>query len=290
MEKENSVKLIHMLNRAQPPVPWDEGDNIPWNEPGFSERMLAFHLSQENDLASRRLDKVEKAVGWIHGKLLGGERTKILDLGCGPGLYAVRFARLGHECRGIDFGPASVAYAREQAEKEGVDATFVEEDLRAADFGSGYGLAMLIFGEFNVFSSEDARGILKKTFEALDDGGVLVLEPHIFAAIQKRGENSSSWLATTTGLFMDGPHLCLEENFWDEERGVATTRFFIVDAQTEEVQRHAASYQAYTDEGYRAVLEECGFEGVEFFPSLMGKEDESPKEFFALVAHKPVGG
>ena len=27
------------------PEPWDEGDNIPWNEPGFSRRMLREHLT-----------------------------------------------------------------------------------------------------------------------------------------------------------------------------------------------------------------------------------------------------
>lgn len=283
------MRLIDLVGRTQSPVPWDEGYTIPWNDPGFSERMLAEHLSQEHDMASRRLERVEGAVEWIHGELLGGKRTRILDLGCGPGLYAVRFARLGHECRGIDFGSASVAYAREQAEKEGVDATFAEEDLRTADFGSGYGLVMLIFGEFNVFTAEDAREILKKAFAALDGGGVLVLEPHYFAAIQKRGENSPSWFTATTGLFMEGPHLCLEENFWDEESRSATTRFFIVDARTGEVQRHAGSYQAYTDEEYRTVLEGCGFEEVEFSPSLTGEKDESQKEFFALVARKPVG-
>jgi len=28
---------------------------------------------------------------------------EVLDLGCGPGLYASRLARLGHECTGIDY-------------------------------------------------------------------------------------------------------------------------------------------------------------------------------------------
>lgn len=35
----------------------------------------------------------------------------MLDLGCGPGLYSHRLATLGHRVHGIDFGPASIAYA-----------------------------------------------------------------------------------------------------------------------------------------------------------------------------------
>ena len=38
--------LMEIVERHKRPAPWTEGDNIPWNEPGFSERMLAEHLSQ----------------------------------------------------------------------------------------------------------------------------------------------------------------------------------------------------------------------------------------------------
>lgn len=70
---------------------------------------------------------------------------------CGPGLYSTRLARLGHTCVGIDFSPASIRYARETAEREELACTFRHEDIRSADYGSGYNLAMLIFGEINVF-------------------------------------------------------------------------------------------------------------------------------------------
>jgi len=278
------MKLIDLVERAPVPLPWDEGYKIPWNEPGFSERMLPEHLTQEHDAASRRFAKIDRAVEWIHGELLEGRTTKILDLGCGPGLYAARFARLGHECVGIDFGPASVAYAREQAEKKKLNCTFVEQDIRTADYGSGFGMAMLIFGEFNVFTMENAKVILTKAREALDDGGLLVLEPHTFEAVRRTADSGSWWYSTQSGLFMDGPHIQLEENFWDEESRTATTRYFIIDAVTGQVQRHAATMQAYTDEEYRSLLEECGFGEVQFFPSLTGEVDEEIPEFFALVA------
>ena len=36
-------------------------------------------------------------------------------------------------------------------------ARFEEADIRIAEFGNGYDLAMMIFGEFNVFSEEESR-------------------------------------------------------------------------------------------------------------------------------------
>ncbi|MBW2278686.1 MAG: SAM-dependent methyltransferase, partial [Deltaproteobacteria bacterium] len=58
--------LADIVRRPQPPTAWAEGDNIPWNDPSFSERMLREHLNQDHDLASRRIEKIERHVAWIH--------------------------------------------------------------------------------------------------------------------------------------------------------------------------------------------------------------------------------
>ena len=100
----STVDLRDVIGRRVPPEPWAEGENIPWDEPAFSARILAEHLSQEHDAASRRFDIVDEQVAWLHGELLSGCTTKVLDLCCGPGLYANRLARLGHEVTGITRG------------------------------------------------------------------------------------------------------------------------------------------------------------------------------------------
>jgi SAM-dependent methyltransferase len=280
------VNLIAVVDREPAPEPWAEGDNIPWHDPAFSARMLREHLSQEHDAASRRAQKIDAQVAWIHEDLLGCRPARILDLGCGPGLYASRLARLGHSCVGIDWGPASIAYARRIAAEEGLDCTYVEADLREADYGQGYGLAMLIYGEFNVFRPEDAARILDKAHAALTGGGILLLEPHTYEAIQREGQSGRQWYTTSSGLFSERPHLCLMEHTWDEDRSVCTTRHYIVDATTAEVTRHAASYQAYTDAQYDTLLRAHGFGDLAHYPSLTGQVDETQRQLIAVVAHK----
>ena len=280
------MKLEDILARKSPPEPWSEGDKIPWSNPGFSRRMLREHLSQSHDLASRRSDKIDAQVDWIHRDVLSGSPTKILDLGCGPGLYASRLARLGHRCVGIDFSPASMEYAKEQAASENLSCGYLHADIRFTEYGSGYGLAMLIFGEFNVFKPSDATRILAKTHAALNEGGVLLLEAHTNEVIREFGLRPASWYASESGLFSDLPHLCLQENFWDAESETVTRRYFIVDASTGEVARYAQSLKAYTDEQYRSVLEDAGFADVRFYASLIGKEDASQSNLLAITARK----
>ena len=47
------TSLTDLVHRAPIPLPWAEGDNIPWHDPEFSQRMLREHLSQAHDAASR---------------------------------------------------------------------------------------------------------------------------------------------------------------------------------------------------------------------------------------------
>jgi SAM-dependent methyltransferase len=277
------MRLSEIVARERPPTPWAEGDNIPWHEPGFSARMLQEHLSQTHDAASRRLEKIDKHVRWIHDSVLNARSATVLDLGCGPGLYAHQLARLGHRCVAIDYGPASISHAQEIATREGLDCAFHCADIRRAEYGTGFGLAMLIYGEFNVFRPADARQILEHCHAALAPGGKLLLEPHTFDAIRAMGQQQPTWYAAQAGLFSEKPHLCLEESFWDAEGCVATTRYYIVDAITGDVMRHAASYQAYTEAEYRALLETCGFGEIAVYPSLMGTEDPEQAAFMGIV-------
>ena len=282
------MNLIDVLGRSAIPEPWAEGEKIPWDDPAFSQRMLQEHLSQDHDAASRRARVIDRQVAWIHNQILDGEPTRILDLGCGPGLYTSRLAKLGHECVGIDFGPASVAYAQEHARQERLNCTYMRKDIRHADYGRRYGLVMLIFGEFNTFRPVDARLILKKAQKALGEGAALLLEPHTHAAVREEGERSRRWDSAESGLFSDRPHLLFQESNWDVERQVATERYYIVDAESGEATLHASSMQAYTDEDYRALLGECGFGDVTLYPSLIGEADASQSGLLAVVANKAV--
>lgn len=280
-----SMKLSDIVDRDAVPAPWSEGDNIPWNEPGFSARMLKEHLSQAHDMASRRSGTVARHVEWIAREVLGPAPARVLDLGCGPGLYLQALAGQGYECRGIDFSPASIAYARQQAAEVGLAIEYEQADLRVAGFGPDGQLdaVMLIFGELNVFAPEDARKILAKACAALKRGGRLVLEPATEATVRKIGAEAPVWWSSQSGLFGDRPHLMLTESFWDEQGRTATKRYYRVETETGAVTRWASSQQAYSEDEYRTLLAECGFGKEQFYPALAG---DAVADYCAIVAEK----
>jgi SAM-dependent methyltransferase len=284
------MNLADLINRNPHPEPWAEGEKIPWNDPAFSSRMLHEHLSQDHDAASRRTEIIDQHVDWLHTEILDGKAAKVLDLCCGPGLYTTRLARLGHTCVGIDFGPASVAHARQQAIASNLECAYMEADIRKAEFGTGYALVMMIHGELNVFRPEETWAILEKARRALTHDGQLVVEVHTRAVVRAIGEQGQAWSALDGGLFSDRPHLLLKETFWYDRQQVAIERYYVVDAQNGSVIRHAASTQAYTDMEYEELLEQAGFIDVRTHRSLGGKEGMKDRNYTVFVARASRAG
>ena len=260
---------------------WDGRYKIPWDEPDFSRRMLDLHLSQEHDWASRRLSTIEAHVDWIHRVILKERRSRILDLGCGPGLYAERLAALGHTCRGIDFSPASVQYAREHS-THADRCEFILGDLRTVDLGDDYDLAVMIFGEVNAFSPPEIGQILRNVRGALHSGGQLLVEAHTFEELEGFGRAAASWYKAESGLFSDQPHICLTETHWLEAERVAQAEYFIIDAASADVRYYRNTLQAYSPDEYGGLLADAGFSSVRTLPAW-GAAEITPSDPFVLL-------
>lgn len=260
-----------LINRSRSVTDWHK---IPWNDPEFSARMLSEHLSQDHDAASRRQAIIDRHVAWLQQTILHATPARILDLGCGPGFYARRLAALGHQCTGIDFSPASIDYARQHDDA----SEYRLGDLRTADFGSGYDLVLLIYGELNAFSPDEARQIVAKAHAALRPGGTLVCELHPYAVVERVGQEAPTWFTAREGLFSPRPHLCLVESSFADERAV--THYYVIDAQDGHLTPYTTMLQAYSDEAYRALF--ADFAAVDFYPCLTG--DAVTEDLFVIVA------
>ena len=290
------LTLASILDRQVPATPWAEGDNLPWDDPAFSERMLAEHLSQQHDRASRRAATIDAQVRFLarqvnhevsheaSQELSQEDAARVLDLACGPGLYLHRLARLGYRCHGIDFSPAAIRHARSVAAAEALDCTFERADLREADLGRGYALVLLVYGQVNVFPRPVARDILSRAHAALAPGGTLVLEPQTPEAVRATGHGDATWTSARSGLFAAGPHLLLEERFWDAPSRTATERWHVVHAEPARVERYAMSTCSYDARELVDLLAAIGFVEVRTYPSLTGDDGPAAPGLFGMTA------
>jgi SAM-dependent methyltransferase len=284
---QNSLWQIYY--RPQPAQPWRDGDNLPWDDPEFSERMLREHLDQSHGAASRQQPEILRQVDWLWTHLGLYPGARLLDITCGPGLYAVELAARGVQVTGIDFSPASLRYARQLALERGVAGRcqFIQADVRVAlpaQAGAGYDAATFLYGQLAVFSRLQARQLLGAAAAALRSGGRLAIELLDFARIDK--SDNTWWFTDDTGLWGDRPFLSLGERRWDAAQRASIDRFHIIDLATGRLQTIGLSDNGWETAEMLALLHECGFSQATTYAAWDGLQLYDAEEWVAYVAER----
>jgi len=279
--------LWHIYHRPDPPQPWLKDGNLPWNEPDFSRRMLREHLDQSHGAASRADPERKLIIDWFWEKMALEKGRHILDITCGPGLYAVEFARRGCAVKGIDFSPASIEYARRLAAENGVEShcRFEEVDVRTAEFEeNSYDAALFIYGQLSVFPREEAQALLKKSAMALKPGGMLCVE---LLDQEKVGKSKSNWWFTDDqGLWGDRPFLHLGERHWLPEEKISVEQFFIIDLQSGAATEINLSDQTYAASEMVEMLLQADFQAVDVYENWSDLPLYDESEWIVYVAKK----
>lgn len=132
------------------------------------------------------LDRTREFVLAMHGRALGIGRSvvpqlklegrrKLLDIGCGGGTYSAMIARHHPEisCTVIDL-PGVLSVAEDLIAEQGVrhQVRTIPGDFHTIPLPKGHD-ASIIFGVLHQESAESIADLLKRTYEALEPGGIL---------------------------------------------------------------------------------------------------------------------
>ncbi len=279
--------LWKIYRRPDPPTPWAEGGNLPWNEAEFSERMLREHLDESHGAASRPTPERDMQIDWMWEKLKLQSGARLLDVTCGPGLYATAMARRGCHVTGIDFGPASIRHAEALAAKAGVSGRcrFIRQDVRQMEIpAESFDAALFIYGQLAVFKKEEAQSLLANIVQALKPGGTLCVELLNQDRVDKK--HNSWWFTDDKGLWGDTPFLHLGERYWDEETCISIERFHVIHLESGQMDEVVLCDQTYAVETMVEMMEQAGFERVDIYPQWDGLSLYDAAEWVVYVAHK----
>lgn len=99
----------------------------------------------------------------------GGIRGTVLDIGCGTGEHTILLARLGYDVLGVDASGPAIEKARENAEKQGVEARFAVADAMRLETGP-YD-TILDSALFHIFDDTDRPRYVRSLHAAIRPGG-----------------------------------------------------------------------------------------------------------------------
>ncbi|MEW5986255.1 MAG: class I SAM-dependent methyltransferase [Chloroflexota bacterium] len=291
MRKDTHRQLVEALwriyRRPSRPQPWAQGGNLPWDDPAFSERMLREHLDESHGAASRVAAERALQLDWLWEKLALRPGARLLDVTCGPGLYAVELARRGVQVTGVDFSPAAIRYARQLAVDQDVAGRclFAEQDVRQMAYaGADFDAALLLYGQLAVFPRQEARELLAQVAQALRPGGRLCLELLHQDKVDKK--DSAWWFTDDTGLWGDAPFLHLGERFWLASEDLSIERYFILSLDSGQLSAIHLCDQTYSVAAMTALLKAAGFGRVTVYENWDGLPLYDAGEWAVYVAER----
>ncbi len=180
---------------------------------------------------------------------------RMLVVGSGTGRECFRLAEAGWRVRGIDFAPAMVRAAREEAQRRGLDVEFTSGDVRKLRLDAG-SLDGVLF-TYDVYSfvpgARQRVALLLRLREWLAPGGVLFLSARRVRSVWERTVLSVQWLCS----------LRRGEREWGRSHtrwvapGGALERSFVqvFDPRRLRAEARRAGFRAGRWEGGHAVLE-----------------------------------
>jgi SAM-dependent methyltransferase len=273
--------ISQLIELQQKPKPFASGEPLFWNDPHISKQMLEAHLDPNTEAASRKPETIDRSVKWMIEALGLQVGASLLDLGCGPGLYASRFARAGFHVTGVDYSRNSIEYASRYAKENGLNVEYRYQNYLELDDENLYEAAFLIYGDFCPLKPEQRSTLLKNIRRALKPDGYFVLDVTTREARKKHG-NKNGWYATESGFWKPGPHLVLEEGFDYPEQSIWLDQYTVIEADGK-VSVYRNWFQDYTPETITEELSQGGFHVESLWGDLTGEPYLPTSEWIGLI-------
>lgn len=268
---------------AKKPALNEPGTTKFWDDEHISKGMLAAHIDPDCDAASRNHQFIDKSVNWIAGLLPTDQPIALLDLGCGPGLYTERFARLGYQVTGIDISGRSLDYAEATAQRNHLLIDYHNMDYRNLSYEEAYDVITLIYCDFSVFSEEERNRLLQRIYQALKPNGKFIVDVFSTASYEKDRE-SHEWSYYESGFWSSSPHLCLYSHYLYDDCHTRMDQHVILTDTS--VECYNIWDHTFTTEELKVDLEGAGFQKVEFYGNVAGEDYHPDSELICAVATK----
>jgi SAM-dependent methyltransferase len=276
--------ITRLIELQQKPAPFTPGETLFWDDPHISIQMLKAHLDPDIDAASRRSEAIDHSVKWLLETLSLKAGETLLDLGCGPGLYASRFSRAGLQVTGVDYSRHSIDYAMKYANENNLNILYRYQNYLELTDENQYDAAFLIYGDFCPLNPEQRAILLHNISRALKPSGRFVLDVSTRECRIKHG-NKHDWRALESGFWKPGPHLLLEDGFDYPEQSIWLDQAVVIEADGE-VSVYRNWFQDYTPETITSELAQHGFMVESLWSDLEGQPYTPESEWIGLITFK----
>lgn len=276
----NSNNIIAALSK--PPI-YTKSEVEFWNDEYISKQMLDAHLDPDFEAASRKHSFIEKSVTWIKELLPPTQNPTLLDIGCGPGLYAERFHKAGYQVTGLDFSKRSIEYATRSSKDKNLAITYLYQNYLKMDLQKQFDVCTLIYCDYGALSTDDRRIVLQKVYEHLKPGGKFLFDVFTMKSLHEFTEQQTWQVCENGGFWRPGKYIELNGNYKYSEN-VSLSQTTIV--EQEQLTTYYIWDTYFTKESLIKEVEDVGFKFCDIYGDVAGNTYNEESETIAILLEK----
>ena len=221
---------------------------------------------------------IDRSVKWLESIIPSG--SKILDLGCGPGLYTKRLSDAGYDVTGMDYSRRSIAYANEHDAK----TKYICQNYLVMDYTEAFDVITLIYCDYAALIPDERKTLLSKIHRALKPNGLFIFDVLTERVYKDRCDNTS-WSYHENGGFWSGePHLCLEAEYYFENNTVKVSKTIVITENT--IREYLIWDTVFTKQTLINEIIPFGFQMHGIYDDVCGSQYTGEADTLCLVLKK----
>lgn len=272
------------LRLFKKPRLYERTESAFWDDNHISAQLLRAHLDPSFEGASRPHAFIERSAEWIGRTVPPETYPALLDLGCGPGLYAEKFAQCGYRVTGVDCSRRSTRYAAKSAAEKGLHIRYLSEDYLHLSLRETFDFATMIYCDYGALSANERRTLLQIVRRHLRPGGKFlfdVFSDATYAAFREK----TTWEVCPDGGFWNADGyvaLCRHEKYPEH----VTLEQTIVLTEQGDAGRYHIWNTCFSREALISEVQEGGFRVKGIYSDVAGAPCREESPVIALLLEK----
>jgi len=276
-------KQLKEINKRPEPFQFYTAEDL-WANEYTSKKMLEYHLNESIDVSSRNINFINQSVDWISDRFNLNSNSDIIDFGCGPGLYANRFAEKEIKVTGIDFSKNSIGYAKQIASNSDLNVNYIHKNYLNFEIDKKYDLITMIMCDFCALSPNQRKIMLDKFMNLLKPDGKVLLDVYSLNYFDQKDELSTYELNHLNNFWSPDNYYCFINSFKYNDIKVTLDKYTIIEKKRTRVVYNWLQY--FSMESLKKEFEENNLIINDIYSDVSGKDYDSRSLEFAVVSGK----
>ena len=274
-----------------------------WTDSHIARQMLRYHLDPEVNAASRSIDVIEQSVDFFVATFDLGKSSRVIDFGCGPGLYthALKTRGIG-SVTGVDFSAHSLNYAKVRASEERLEITYqlanyldychddclddCLDDCHDYRRDSRYDVISLIMSDFCALNPQQRTQLLAGFKRMLKPNGVVLLDVYTLQRFANLNENVTLERNSMSHFWSSQDYWCIQSSHRYLPEKVGLDKYCIVQDDNQWFTYNWL--QHFNIDDLQTELANNGLQVVSIYDDFTGKPYTNSQEMALVITHKYV--